>query len=130
MSAKITKKLLNGIIGEQYNLRSIGTIEKALSAALELQSGEETYAAAAICILYLSHYRQKFPIGKLRLFYANIKEEVSLPLFDCKRYNSILSAIDDKELEAFELIDERLSVKETGINKKELFEALDFYTNQ
>ena len=130
MGAKITKKLLTSVIGAEHDIKSITTIEEALATALKLQKDEGTYAAAAICILYLSHYKLKFPSNKLRLFYTNIKEEIALPLFDCKAYNSILSAIDDDALESIELIDDKSSIRTVSINKKELFETLDFYTNQ
>ncbi len=126
----ITEKLLHSIIGTEHYIKSIDTLKQALDTALQPRDNEDTYAAATICILYLSHYKLKFPASKLRTLYTNIKEETSLPLFDCKRYSSILSAIDEASLQEFELIDNGYNIKRLPVTRQEIFEALDFYTNQ
>ena len=130
MDIDITERLLSAIIGAGKHPKSIRTIEDAIATALSLHKDAGTYAAAAICILYLSHYKYGFPISKLRTFYTNIKEETTLPLFDCKAYNGILQAMSDRQPDNFELMDDRCNIRETQLTKAEIFEALDFYTNQ
>ena len=131
MFLNITNKLIKSVTGKECNIKSIETLERAIATGLSLPDDKEnTYAVAAICILYLSHYKLRFPAIKLRAFYTNIREELSLPLFDCKSYNLILANINDNELDVFELIDNNGNIKQVTITKQEIFEALDFYTNQ
>jgi hypothetical protein len=130
MNNNISTKLLVTIIKRECKLNIIDTLDRAIASSLQTPCNEGTYAAAIICSLYLSHYKLKFPVSKLRTFYTNIKDEVRLPLFDCKSYNIILSTINDEELTNSELIDENGNITHQPLTKAEIFEALDFYTNQ
>lgn len=93
------------------------------------ENSESIEAVAYICALYISFFKEKFPLDKLRIFQTNIRESHSLFLFDCKSYDSIMALLPEEPFEMC-LIDRSLRYKISIVSRQDIYGALDFYTNQ
>ena len=126
----ITGNLLRIITEGNHKPNCIELFKDALKKELTQCDDKAIYAVAAICTLYISHFRAAFPMQKLRTFNTNIRQEITLPLFDCRLYNTILSSVPEESLESVELFDAKNNIKSVPLKKQDIIEALDFYTNQ
>ncbi|MBR2638323.1 MAG: hypothetical protein IKD40_05735 [Bacteroidaceae bacterium] len=125
-----TDIILNKVIGENKRANIIDIFYIALKEQFPEQHHEAIYAVSTICSLYISHFRCGFPVMKMRTFNTNIRQEVELPIFDCKIYSSILSSIPEERLINIELYNANCTIEERTLKKQDIIEALDFYTNQ
>ena len=119
--SKITGHETDGSFGEPF----IGLFTNVFKN----ENRENIEAVAFICALYISFFKEQFPLDKLRIFITNIKESYSLFYFDCKSYDTILGQLPEEPFKMC-LIGRELGFKMSDVKKQDIYGALDFYTNQ
>lgn len=120
-------ELLSLITALPTNKEFGSNIAQALHATFGNKATDSEYAAAGIiCALFLSVIKEDFPTTKLHTFARNYRDENKLFSFDCKSYDKIADNI--KSYNTL-LIDNEMHYKEAIIEKQDLLEALDFFTN-
>ena len=102
-------------------------IAQALESTFGEKASTESYRATGIiCSLFLSVILEKLPSSMLNSYVHNIKESCPLFTFDCKSYEAIYQAMEEKNTI---LLDCDRKHKEAVIDKNTFFKALDFITN-
>lgn len=90
----------------------------------------DAVVAGYICALFLSAILAGFPTAELHTFVHNAKDCSSRFSFNCKAYDAIYSRMSEEHLAKTSLIDANGENITHHCDKKEIFEAFDFYTNQ
>ncbi len=91
---------------------------------------ENILPAAYICSLFLSAIFNGFPTEKLHIFTHYVRDNCSLPSFDCKMYEKLYASQGSKVYESVLLIDKSGRTLPRNCSKQDIFEAFDFYTNR
>lgn len=91
---------------------------------------ENILPAAYICTLFLSAIFNGFPTEKLHIFTRYVRDNCSLPSFDCKMYEKLYASQGSKVYESVLLIDKSGKTLPRNCSKQDIFEAFDFYTNR
>ncbi len=125
-----TRLLLERIIGHEIPPTFGEPLITAFGNMFTEAGKESITGAAMICMLYISCTETKMPQSFLRTFYTNLKEEVALFVFDCKKYDKIFELIPNEELSNVNLLNEQTLPQTIRLTKEALFESFDFYTNQ
>ena len=99
-------------------------------SALYKGDKEEIAAAAYTCSLFLSAILEQFPTEKLHIFVHNIQENYRRFSFNCKMYETIFENMGSNALCDIALLDNSGHACSKKCDKKDIFEALDFYTNR
>ena len=102
----------------------------AAFTALYNGNEEEIVAAAYICSLFLSAIIEGFPTARLHTFVHYIQENCRRFTFNCNMYESIFNKMSGEKLKAVCLLKSDNQTITRECNKKDIFEALDFYTNR
>jgi hypothetical protein len=92
--------------------------------------GDETVAAGFICSLFLSTILAGFPNTQMHTFVHYANENYGRFSFNCKMYENIFENMESKALCDIALLDNNGNACSKKCDKKEIFEALDFYTNR
>lgn len=87
-------------------------------------------AAAYTCSLFLSCIINGLPTERLRIFTNTAREEYGRFIFNCKAYEEIYSHIERTDSDETPLLNKEGNCEFRSLSKNEIFEALDFYTNQ
>ena len=120
-------ELLSLITARPTNKEFGSNIAQALHATFGNKASDSEYAAAGIiCTLFLSVIKEDFPTTKLHTFVRNYRDENKLFSFDCKSYDNIADNI--KSYNTL-LINKEMHYKDTIIERQDLLEAFDFFTN-
>lgn len=121
--------LLSKITGTETNESFGKPFISLFSDVFKEEKPENIEAVAFICALYISFFKEQFPLEKLRIFSTNIKEQCSLFYFDCKSYDALLGQLPEEPFKMY-LIGRELKFKLVEVKKQDIYGALDFYTNQ
>lgn len=121
--------LLNKITGNEPDKLFGEPLADIFTKVFNGENRENIVAVAYICALYISFFKEQFPLEKLRVFQTNIRESHSLFFFDCKSYDSIMALLPEGPFEMC-LIDRSLRYKMKIVSRQDIYGALDFYTNQ
>ena len=92
--------------------------------------GDETVAAGFICSLFLSCILTGFPNTKMHTFVHYANENYGRFSFNCKMYETIFENMGSNALCDIALLDNSGHACSKKCDKKDIFEALDFYTNR
>lgn len=106
-----------------------GCIYEAMTRVLPHSHAEGIEAATAICLLYIAHAKNGFPLARLRTINYNLRQEVALPIFDCRYYDNIIAYISGGLPMTLMLPDATCTPTSTTVCADDLKEAFDFYTN-
>ena len=128
------KKTVNDILHSAINSTPPHSFGNPLNNAFRIffttKNGEECYATAVICLLYISYRQKRFPIEKLRSCIYNIDENISKIGFNCNHYDKIMESIPKDELHNVPLYNYECNIEFATLTEKDILEALDFYTNR
>lgn len=92
--------------------------------------GDETVAAGFICSLFLSCILAGFSNTKMHTFVHYANENYGRFSFNCKMYETIFENMGSNALYDIALLDNSGHACSKKCDKKDIFEALDFYTNR
>ena len=92
--------------------------------------GDETVAAGFICSLFLSCILAGFSNTKMHTFVHYANENYGRFSFNCKMYETIFENMGSNALCDIALLDNSGHACSKKCDKKDIFEALDFYTNR
>ena len=92
--------------------------------------GDETVAAGFICSLFLSCILAGFSNTKMHTFVHYANENYRRFSFNCKMYETIFENMGSNALCDIALLDNSGHACSKKCDKKDIFEALDFYTNR
>lgn len=121
-------ELLSSITKQPVRERFGSTISQALALTFGNKASDADYTSAGyICTLFLSSILTGFPTMQLHTFVRNSRDNSPQFTFDCKSYDKILSNIEESRLL---LINSEFEYIEKEIEKQDIAEALDFFTNQ
>ena len=93
------------------------------------ENKENLHALALIAILYLSVQHCDFPTTLLRASIGYLRENISLPTFNCNHYEKLykkLTSEDSIEITLFKNINKFAKI---NLNKIQIFDAFDFLSN-
>ena len=91
---------------------------------------DETVAAGLICSLFLSCILTGFPNTKMHTFVHYANENYGRFSFNCKMYETIYEKMESDSLSSIALLDYNGQAHSKKCDKKDIFEAFDFYTNR
>lgn len=121
-------ELLSRVTAQAINEEFGKSIAQAMQTTFGDKASYVDYAAAGIiCSLFLSSILEGFPTSKLHTFVRNYHEENSLFSFDCKSYDRIAANITSYHIL---MLDSKLCYIYREIEKQELLESFDFFTNR
>ena len=99
-------------------------------SALYKGDRDEITVAAYTCSLFLSAILTGFPTTKLHTFVHNVQENHRHFSFNCKMYDTIFAQMKPELLSATVMLNSDSNTVRHECEKKDIFEALDFYTNR
>ena len=90
----------------------------------------ETVAAGFICSLFLSCILTGFPNTQMHTFVHYANENYGRFSFNCKMYETIYENMESDSYPCIALLDNNSNASPQKCDKKDIFEAFDFYTNR
>lgn len=124
------REILTEIIGKRVDNRFGSPIIDAFGSVFTGIDHKATESAGLECMLYLSHLKTGFTLQKLRAFHISITEEISLFSFNCKDYDKIFACIPQESLSRVILLNNDSEERSIELNKEDIFDAFDFFTNR
>ena len=105
-------------------------LEKAFAKHFTaVEEKENLRALALVATLYLSAMHCGFPTNLMRACIGYLRENISLPTFNCNHYEKLYAKLTDEEnveLTLFTNIDKFTKI---NLSKIEIFDAFDFLSN-
>lgn len=93
------------------------------------EDGESLRALALVATLYLSTMHCGFPTRLLRASVGYLRENISLPTFNCNHYEKLYAKLTDKENVEFTLFTNIDKFTKINLSKTDIFDAFDFLSN-
>jgi hypothetical protein len=93
------------------------------------EDGESLRAIALVATLYLSTMHCGFPTRLLRASVGYLRENISLPTFNCNHYEQLYAKLTDKENVEFTLFTNIDKFTKINLSKTDIFDAFDFLSN-
>ena len=90
---------------------------------------EALRALSLVATLYLSVLHSSFPQPLFRSAVTFLRENVSLPSFNCNHYEQLYAKLTDKENVEFTLFTNIDKFTKINLSKTDIFDAFDFLSN-
>ena len=105
-------------------------IEKAFMQHFTSTDDKESLRAIAlIATLYLSVVHCEFPTTLFRASVNYLRENLSLPTFNCNHYENLYSKLTNKDSIVIPLFKNINKYSKISLKKKHIYEAFDFLSN-
>ena len=140
----VTDKLLQALTSSEKDFPQILLGEKAATACTEYEiptekafiehfastsNKESLRAIALIATLYLSTVHCEFPTPLFRASVNYLRENISLPTFNCNHYESLYARLSSEECVEFPLFKNINILEKIKLTKNQIFDAYDFLSN-
>ncbi len=140
----ITDRLLQALTSSKANFAKILLEEKIVTGSIEYKTPvekafvehfasignrESLRAIALIATLYLSVVHCEFPTTLFRASVNYLRENISLPAFNCNHYENLYSKLSNEDCIEIELFKNINNFTKINLTKKQIFEAFDFLSN-
>ena len=90
---------------------------------------ESLRALALVATLYLSTMHCGFPTRLFRASVSYLRENISLPTFNCNHYEQLYAKLTNKENVEFTLFTNIDKFTKINLSKTDIFDAFDFLSN-
>lgn len=139
-----TDKLLQALTSNENDFSKILLGEKAVTACSEykiptekafvehftsISNKESLRAIALIATLYLSTIHCEFPTTLFRASVNYLRDNISLPTFNCNHYENLYAKLSDKDSVEFLLFKNINKLAKINLTKNQIFDAFDFLSN-
>ena len=105
-------------------------MEKAFMEHFSTTDNKESLRAIAlIATLYLSVAHCEFPATLFRASVNYLRDNLSLPAFNCNHYENLYSKLTDEESIEFQLFKNINKFAKINLTKYHIFDAFDFLSN-
>lgn len=105
-------------------------IEKAFVEHFTSSNDKEGLRAIAlIATLYLSVTHCQFPTATLRASVNYLRDNITLPTFNCNHYENIYAKLSNEDSVELTLLNRINRFTKISLTKHQIFDALDFLSN-
>ncbi len=141
---EVTDRLLQALTSNEKDFGKILLGEKSTNNGIEyenplnrafvthfahVENKESLHALALIAILYLSVLHCNFPTHFFRASVNYLRDNISLPTFNCNHYDNIYKNISNEDNLEMPLFKNLNIFAKINLTKNQIFDSFDFLSN-